>query len=113
MSFLLIGQLMMSGCASGPIFQNIESITVHRQDSKGTRKEKLTGKELDQVASCLYRTKIIPDEDANEPLLGSVLLMEVKDGQANRMFELFTQENFKGNKGKTYSNRCLYSLIAR
>ena len=38
-------------------------------------------------------------------------LLEIKDNRGIRNFELYTDVNLKGNKGKYYENRCILKII--
>ena len=51
------------------------------------------------------------DEDEGKELLQSTYLIQVKDSAGERSFELYTASNLKGNKGKYYSNDCIYALV--
>jgi hypothetical protein len=112
MSTLVLAILTsLSGCTSPPVYNGIANITVHTQDSRGTKQEELSGDRLDKARACLYRTEEVGQDEASAELLQSIIMIQVKDRLGDRMFELYTNENFKGNKGKYYRNSCIYSII--
>jgi hypothetical protein len=107
---MLAGLVMFFGCVEPTVFAGISAVTVIPQGSSGTTPMQLTGSELEAASACLYQTTEITKEQLNSDLLQEILLIQVKDTQGDRLFELFTGENFKGNK-KYYRNECLYKLI--
>lgn len=111
MSTLFVALTLLFGCTEAPVYQNITGVTIHTQDSAGTSRKSLEGKQLKAAVACLYDTQNIEPEQASEQLLGSIYIIEVKDQFGDRMFELFTNENLKGNKGRYYQNKCIYGVL--
>ncbi|MBX2802119.1 MAG: hypothetical protein KTR31_30845 [Myxococcales bacterium] len=110
-SLLLAASTLFSGCTKPPVYQAISGVIVHHQTASGTTKNELTGDQLEKAVGCLYSTTEIPEEQSKEELLQAIILLQVKDRLGDRMFELYTTHNFKGNKGKYYKNECIYSII--
>lgn len=109
---LLVASLAsLVGCTASPVYNTIDGVTVHSQTPGGTSKDELTGERLEQARQCLDTTEEIPNSESKEDLLQEILLVQVKDRYGDRMFEFYTDENFKGNKGKYYRNRCMYKII--
>jgi hypothetical protein len=102
-----------SGCSAAPVFNTITEVVVHLQTPGGTSKETLTGDKLEQSKSCLYQTEEIDREESKSELLQEIVLIEVKDRYGDRMFEFYTDENLKGNKGKYYRNKCMWRLLKK
>jgi hypothetical protein len=98
-------------CTSAPVYSNITEVVVRLQTPSGTSKETLAGDKLEKAKNCLYDTTEISREESKTELLQEIVLIEVKDRLGDRMFEFYTDENFKGNKGKYYRNRCMYRLL--
>jgi hypothetical protein len=112
MSTLVLAILTaLTGCSKPPVYNGIASITVHTQDARGTSQVELTGEKLDKARKCLMRTEEITQDEGSSELLQSIIMIQVKDRIGDRMFELYTNENFKGNKGKYYRNPCIYTII--
>lgn len=111
MTLLTTALMLLIGCAQGPTFDGIRAVTIHHQTAGGTSKQVLTAEKLDQASKCLYTTQEIGQEQAGGDLLQTIYLVEVQDRRGDRMFELFSMSNMKGNKGKYYDNRCIYKLI--
>jgi len=106
----LVGHL--AACTKPPVYNSIKGITVHEQTgTSGTNRTELTGEQLLAAANCLYSTAEIPQEESDEAFLNGMILLEVKDRLGDRMFELYTKQNFKGNHGKYYRNSCIYKII--
>ncbi len=101
---------MLTGCAEAPTYQGISAVTVIRQTAQGTSRKELTGDDLDAVAQCLYSTQPVAQPEELTDLLGSIIILEVKDNMSDRMFELYSQQYMKGNKGNYYQNGCIYAL---
>jgi hypothetical protein len=100
------------GCTEQPVFNGIDEITIHEQTQNGVKKETLDGERLGRAVECLYSgTTEIEGAQAKPEVIQEVILIEVKDRLGDRMFEFFTDENFKGGKGKTYRNNCMYRII--
>ena len=105
---------VLVGCNKPPVYQNITSVTVHTQTGmSGVTKNELAGEELQEAVECLYQTEEIREQDSSAELLQAIILLQVTDRLGNRMFELYTNKNFKGNKGKYYRNNCIYGLIRK
>lgn len=101
----------LAGCSSPPVFNTIATVTVRTQTPGGLETRTLEGAQLDSARTCLAQTEEISFEEAKTELIQEILVLQVKDRLGDRMFEFFTDENFKGNKGKYYRNRCLYRII--
>ena len=99
------------GCTPPPVYNGITEVIVHTQTAGGTNKEELAGDKLARAKRCLYGTEEIDQVQSKQELLQAVILMQVKDRLGDRMFEFYTTENFKGNKGKYYRNNCIYGII--
>ncbi|MEQ1505685.1 MAG: hypothetical protein ABMB14_25855 [Myxococcota bacterium] len=99
------------GCTSAPVYNTITEVTVHLQTPGGTSRKALEGDQLERAKNCLYSTVEIDREESKSELIQEILLIEVKDRYGDRMFEFYTDENFKGNKGKYYQNHCMYHVI--
>jgi hypothetical protein len=109
---LLVASLAsVVGCTASPVYNTIGGVIVHSQSPGGTSKDELVGERLENARNCLYTTEEIENSEAKQELLQEILLVQVKDRYGDRMFEFYTDENFKGNKGKYYRNRCLYKII--
>jgi hypothetical protein len=106
---MLLG-LLWVGCSDPPIFSQIEGITVISQTPGGTSNLVLEGEPLLKATDCLYRTEEIEQAESKTELLQEILLLEVKDRLGDRMFEMYTDENLKGNK-KYFRNRCIFKTI--
>jgi hypothetical protein len=102
---------LLTACGTSATYQDITGVTIHHQTSGGTSKDVLTGDELAAATQCLYSTRAIDQAEASQDLLATIYLVEVKDRLGDRMFELYTNRNMKGNKGKYYENRCIYKII--
>jgi len=103
--------ITVSGCTSAPVFNGIAEVIVHKQTAAGTHKEKLEGDRLARARSCLYSTVEVRAAESKQELLQEILILQVKDRVGDRMFELFTAENLKGNKGQYFKNTCIYKII--
>ena len=114
-AFLVLGLSSLFGCEKPPIYLEISRVVVHQESgASGTKKIELRGEKLDRAMQCLYSTQEIEQGEANAELLQSdIVVLQVVDRIGDRMFELYTTENFKGNKGKYYRNRCIYGIIQR
>lgn len=99
------------GCTDPPVFNGITEVLIHTQTANGVKKDALEGEKLDRAKRCLYTTAEIQKGEAKPEVIQEVLLVEVKDRLGDRMFELYTDENFTGNKGKYYRNNCMYRII--
>jgi hypothetical protein len=112
MATLLVSLLTaLWGCAPPPVYDQISGIIVHTQTADGTDKRELSGDTLARAARCLASTEEISQAQSNPELIEAVILLQVKDRFGDRMFEFYTTENFKGNKGKYYKNNCIYTVI--
>ncbi len=111
MSVLFVALTMLLGCTEAPVYQDITGVTIHTQTAAGTARKPLEGKKLQEAVRCLYSTTNIEESQASEDLLGSIYILEVKDKFGDRMFELYTDRNLKGNKGRYYENTCIYSVL--
>src|SRR5688572_26096257 len=107
----LLVSLGLGGCTTPPVFNGVAEVIVHVQTAKGTARDTLTGEKLERAAECLYTTEEIPAAQAKPEFLQEVILVQVKDRLGDRMFEFYTDENFKGDKGKIYRNNCLFRII--
>jgi len=101
----------LTGCTSAPVFNGIAEVIVHKQTAAGTHKEKLEGDRLSRARSCLYSTVEVSAAESKQELLQEILILQVKDRVGDRMFELYTAENLKGNKGQYFKNTCIYKII--
>lgn len=99
------------GCTTSPVYNSITGVIVHTQTPGGTSKDELAGDRLEKAKSCLYQTVEIQNSDSKPDLLQEILLIQVKDRYGDRMFEFYTDENFKGNKGKYYRSTCMFKVI--
>jgi hypothetical protein len=99
------------GCTAPPVFNTISTVTVSVQTPGGTSRQVLEGERLENARQCLSETEEIPFDQAKTEMIQDILLIQVKDRYGDRVFEFFTDENFKGNKGKYYRNRCMYRII--
>jgi len=111
MSAMFVALTFLLGCAEAPVYQNITGVTIHTQTASGTSRKPVEGKKLVEAARCLYTTENIDQSQASDELLGSIYILEVKDQFGDRMFEMFTSENLKGNKGRYYRNTCIYGVL--
>jgi len=111
MSTLFLAWNLLVGCSEAPVYQDITGITMHTQTAAGTARRSLEGRMFQQARACLYRTEGIEASQASEQLLGSIYILEVKDKYGDRMFELYTDQNMKGNKGRYYRNNCIYPIL--
>ncbi|HHO51377.1 MAG TPA: hypothetical protein ENK18_10995 [Deltaproteobacteria bacterium] len=107
---LLLALPMFFGCEKPPIYNGITSVLVHNQTARGVTKTEMTGDKLAQATSCLYKTQEILPEEATDDFLSTIILLQVRDRLGDRMFELYTTENLKGDKG-FYKNPCIYRII--
>jgi hypothetical protein len=104
----------LQGCAVQPVFQGITEITLNTQTSTGTHKIVLKDDRLKEAVECLEgKTTEIKPEAQSQDVLQEILLMGVKDKGGDRVFELTTSTNFSGNKGKFYSNDCIYRSLKK
>jgi len=103
--------MLLSGCGETVTYRGISGIIIHHQTAGGTSKKELSGEKLQEAADCLYTTRTISQDESSKELLGTIYLIEVRDRFGDRMFEMYTDRNFKGNKGKYYENRCIYKII--
>jgi hypothetical protein len=101
----------LTACVSPPVFNGIEEVIVHKQTAAGTHKEKLEGEKFQKASNCLYSTTEVTAADSKQELLQEILILQVKDRLGDRMFELYTDENLKGNKGQYFRNSCVYKII--
>ncbi|MEM6927547.1 MAG: hypothetical protein AAF602_11500 [Myxococcota bacterium] len=113
--FLVLGLSCLVGCEEPPIYSNIRSVTVHQQTgASGTQKTELTGEKLERAVQCLARTVETTEEESKKAdFIQDIVVIQVVDRIGDRMFELFTKEHLKGNKGKYYQNRCIYGIIRK
>jgi hypothetical protein len=102
--------LLLTACSTPPTFTQIGAVTVMVQTPGGTSKVQLEGEQLEAAKACLYATEEIQQEESKSELLQEILLLQVQDRYGDRMFELYTDENFKGNK-KYYRNSCIFKVI--
>lgn len=100
-----------TGCASPPVFDTITTVTVRSQSPGGLETRALEGSQLEDARACLQETVEISFDVVKKEVIQDILMIQIKDRLGDRMFEFFTDENFKGNKGKYYRNRCLYRII--
>lgn len=105
---LLLGSTL--GCGDQKTFNGINSVQVRKISAEGLEEMYYEGEELKRLTNCLYKSKEIP-EDQGKQLLQSTYLIQVKDRNGERSFELYTESNMKGNKGKYYMNDCIYGLV--
>ena len=102
---------LLLACGEAPTYQGISAVTVRRQTAQGTSKKELQGRDLDTIVGCLYQTEPVAQPEDLDDLLGSIVIVEVQDRVGDRMFELYSAQYMKGNKGKYYRNTCLYPLL--
>ena len=108
--------LILTGCTGGPLFTNIQGVSVQRISRDGLKHTELDQTGLRDTSDCLYRTASVGSDDsgmAQRPLLQEPMFIMVRDNSGVRNFELFTDRHLKGNKGKYYVNPCLYDLIQK
>ena len=108
---LLSGWSMWGGCTQPPVFTSVAEVVIQTQTPGGISREALKGDRLERAKTCLYNTVEIQKDQGKPELLQEILLIQVKDRYADRVFEFVTDENLKGNKGKFYRNTCLYRII--
>jgi hypothetical protein len=108
---MFVALTLLFGCTEAPVYQNITGVTIHTQTAAGTSRKAIEGKKLQEAIRCLYNTENIEESQASDELLGSIYILEVKDQFGDRMFELYTNENLKGNKGRYYRNTCIYGVL--
>ncbi len=109
---VVAGQL--AGCTKPPVYDGITTIIVHEQTLQGTARTELSGDKLLEATSCLYKTvEVQVEQSESEDLLQAMILLQVKDRHGDRMFEIFTDSNFKGNKGKYYRNDCILDIVRK
>lgn len=111
MTLLTTALMLMLGCSQAPTFQGIRGVTIHHQTAGGTSKQVLGADDLHTAIQCLYTTTEIDQAESDDQLLQTIYLVEVSDRLGDRMFELYSMQNMKGNKGKYYQNRCIYKII--
>src|SRR5688572_25487887 len=92
------------GCSEPPVFNTITDITIKVQTPKGVDNDVYEGEKLERAKRCLYTTDEIESNQRKQEPIQEVLLLQVKDRNGDRMFELVTDENFSGGKGKYYYN---------
>ncbi|MBA2320906.1 MAG: hypothetical protein H0V89_07115 [Deltaproteobacteria bacterium] len=112
---MMLGALVLTGCGSTepPLFEGITQVVILPVGSGGLKRTEVVGGDLSKVTSCLMRgTNEISAEKASEELLAVVYLVEINDKRGARAFELYTDKNLKGNRGKYYENKCIYELIS-
>jgi len=112
---LMLGALVLAGCgnAEPPLFEGVTKVVILPVGSGGLMRKEVSSADLPKVTSCLYRgTTEIAAEKASEELLAVVFLIEINDKRGARSFELYTDKNLKGNRGKYYENKCIYELIS-
>lgn len=107
---MLAGFLLFFGCAEPPVFTGISAVTVIPQGPSGTTPVVLEGEQLAAAQSCLEQTVEVSSDQLSADLLQEILLIQVRDRRGDRVFEVFTANNFKGNK-KYYRNPCIYRLL--
>ncbi|MEN0066639.1 MAG: hypothetical protein AAGA48_31185 [Myxococcota bacterium] len=111
---LVFGLACLVGCEKPPVYQDIAKVIVHQQTgARGTQKTELRGEQFERAIQCLYSTQQVTEKETKDELLQAIVVLQVVDRIGDRMFELYTTENFKGNKGKYYRNSCIYSIIER
>ena len=103
--------MLLAGCDAGAPFTEIQQISIRHIGANGLVKRDLDSDELARAQTCLVtQTRLIEPEAALTELLPTTYLIEVKDKGGIRSFELYTQENLKGNKGRYYQNGCIFSF---
>lgn len=104
----------LTGCATPPVFLGITEITLNTQTATGIHKVAIDGDKLKDATACLEGSTVeISPEEQSQEVLQEILLMGVKDRLGDRMFELTTNSNFSGNKGKFYRNDCIYRILKK
>lgn len=106
-SLLLAGTL---GCGEQKTFNGISDVQVRQISAEGLQERTFEGEELNRLKNCLYKSQEIA-KDEGKQLLQSTYLIQVIDRNGERSFELYTESNMKGNKGKYYRNNCVYELV--
>ena len=106
-TLLLAGTL---GCAEDKAFNGISDVQVRQISAEGLQERTFVGEDLNRLKNCLYKSDVIP-QDEGKQLLQSTYLIQVTDRNGERSFELYTESNMKGNKGKYYRNNCVYGLV--
>ena len=103
---------LMLGCSANEAFSGIQSVKIRHNGSRGLETATMTSRQHDQLVQCLYQTMPLEDDSTAElELLPSTYLVQVKDNKGDRLFELYTKSNLKGNRGKYYQNLCLHPLV--
>ncbi len=96
---------------TGPVFRDVTKTTVKHIGSRGLTERTFSSREGLAVAECLATTKQIDAEPQDLELLPTTYLIEVHDREGVRSFELYTKTHLKGNKGKYFTNNCLFGHI--
>lgn len=109
---VLSGALVaLTACAPSGPFDGIRSVQVRHIGSGGLQDKKFPPNEMQKLVNCLYQTVEVAEEQTDRELLQTTFLVVVSDKLGDRSFELYTERNLKGNKGKYYTNTCIHSLI--
>lgn len=110
-SLLAAGLAVLTACGEPPPFAGITSVKVRHIGESGLKETVFEGKKQQAIQACLYSSVEVPEEATLRDLLQTTYLIEVSDSNGDRSFELYTQKNLKGNKGRYYVNDCIYKMI--
>lgn len=106
--------LLLAACGqSGPVFSGISAVKVRHMSTGGLSSTDLTGADLKAAVQCLGGTTEIAANDADELLLTTTYLLVIRDRMGDRNFELYTENNLKGNKNKYYANPCIHKIVVK
>jgi predicted ATPase len=100
-----------TACTSKATFQGISSVKVRHIGEGGLKDKVFKEAAMEELIACLYTTTEVTEEETKRELLQTTYLIEISDNLGDRSFELYTDENIKGNKGKYYVNTCIHELI--
>jgi hypothetical protein len=107
----LLGSLSACGFQAGPVFRNIQNVKIRHIGPSGLTDTELDALKQKEMIKCLYQTTEVEEEETLRDLLQTTFLLVISDAAGDRNFELYTQQNLKGNKGKYYVNRCVHPII--
>ena len=107
---LLIG--LLSGCSQGPVFTNVQGVTIQMFTHQGLQKAELQQTGLRMASECLARTGEVSQEATEKrALMQTVYMIIVTDENGTRAFDLLTDRHLKGNKNTYYENTCIIDVV--
>jgi hypothetical protein len=110
-AFTLVGILINSMNTKDPVFEKIDTLTIHYLSAKGLTEKPLSPPEQLDIIRCLFEdTSRIEKEALEIDLLPSTYLIELTNGDGRHSIELISRHNLADNRGY-YNNTCIYSLI--